>query len=767
MDHMTEVSGLSWHRRLWNTVQNDDRFAAGGAAFLGGTLTAMGRITGEVAPFGVAFAAAAPNIMAVPALLGASLGYLLTAGAPSGWQYPLAALLAVGLRQLLAAVTHKARPWQGVVGVLLGLSAAVILPGVYRHPLVYDVLLWLTSLLMAGAAAVFLQRGLAVLEPDRKTPRERTLTASLAVTAALCLMGLCSITVSGVSLGRIAASVLLLAAAAGAGSRAGALIGVICGLVVGFSTGEFTLSITCFSVGGLLCGLFSPLGRLGSVLALAISYGFFAMLAARSVTGFLEVFLAAGIFWLLPAAVPRRLGALLAPAREQKIAPVILGDRLEAAAEALRQVSATTREVASRLQKSTAETPDTLFDTVARRCCRGCLYQMTCWQKRYGDTVEALGRGLGEYRQTGHITAETLTGITERCPGLVRIAALLEQEYAGYLSREEQRIRTARVRSIVTDQFDGLAGTLTGLSERSRGVTPCGEGLTQRLTEGLLAAERELREVLCWTTEGGHLTVRLSFPAALLHRIDTEKLRRVITAEAGPEMGEPTRRQQGGVLLLTYREKPRYTLGEWQYQLPAEEGAVSGDTLRLTRTQEGTAALILSDGMGTGAAAALDSAMLCNLVGRLLEAGIPCGSALRLVNSALMVKGGRETLATLDAAAVDCYTGTAVFYKAGAAPTFLRREGRAMRLEAVSLPAGILDGVEPVERRFDLREGDLILMVSDGVPTEEPWVEEQLSAWQGDDPAELCRRIAEAARLRCREPKPDDITVAALRLERQ
>ena len=765
MNHMTEVSGLSWHRRLWNAVQNDDRFAAGGAAFLGSMLTAMGRIAGETAPFGVAFSAAAPGIMAAPALLGTALGYLLTASAPEAWQYPLAALLAVGLRRLLSSVTHKESPWQRVAGVLSGLTAAVILPGMYRHPLVYDVLLWLTSLLMAGAAAVFLQRGLSLLEPDRKTPRERTLTASLTVTAALCLMGLCSITFSGVSLGRVAASVLLLAAAAGAGSRAGALIGVTCGLVVGFSTGEFTLSITCFSVGGLLCGLFSPLGRLGSVLALAISYGFFAMLAARSVVGFLEVMLAAGIFWLLPAAIPRRLGTLLAPAREQRIAPVILSDRLEAAAAALHQVAATTREVASCLQKSTAETPDTLFDTVARRCCKGCLYQMTCWQKRYGDTVASFGRGLTSYRQTGHIPPEALTGIIDRCPSRVRIAALLEQEYAGYLAREEQRARTTRVRSIVTDQFDGLAGTLTGLSERSRGVTPCGEGLTRRLTEGLLAAERELREVLCWTTEGGHLMVRLSFPAALLRRIDTEKLRQIITAEAGPEMDKPSRQQQHGALLLTYREKPRYTLATWQYQLPAEENAACGDTLRMIQCEDGTAALVLSDGMGTGASAALDSAMLCNLVGRLLEAGIPCGSALRLVNSALMVKGGRESLATLDAAAVDRYTGTAVFYKAGAAPTFLRREGRAMRLEAVSLPAGILDGVEPAERRFDLREGDLLLMVSDGVPTEEPWVEEQLAAWEGDDPAELCRRIAEAARLRCREAKPDDITAAALRLE--
>ena len=249
--------------------------------------------------------------MTVPALLGVALGYLLMAAPPAAWQYPLAALLAVGLRQLLAVITHKARPWQNVIGVLIGLATAVILPGAYRHPLVYDVLLWMTSLLMAGAAAVFLQRGLALLEPDRKTPRERTLTASLAVAAALCLMGLCSISAAGVSLGRVAASVLLLIAAAGAGSRAGTLIGV----------------------------------------ALAISYGFFAMLASRSVTGFLEVLLAAGIFWLLPAAVPRRAGQLIAPGREQKIAPLILSDRLEAAATALRRWQTTCKKARLKTRK--------------------------------------------------------------------------------------------------------------------------------------------------------------------------------------------------------------------------------------------------------------------------------------------------------------------------------------------------------------------------------------------------------------------------------
>ena len=118
MNHPTELTGLSLPRRLLNALQNDDRLLAGGAAFLGGMLSAMGRITGEEAPFGVAFAAAAPGGMALPALLGAALGYLIISPIPAAWQYPLAALLAVGLRRLLAAVSRKARPWQATVAVL-------------------------------------------------------------------------------------------------------------------------------------------------------------------------------------------------------------------------------------------------------------------------------------------------------------------------------------------------------------------------------------------------------------------------------------------------------------------------------------------------------------------------------------------------------------------------------------------------------------------------------------------------------------------------
>lgn len=89
-------------------------------------------------------------------------------------------------------------------------------------------------------------------------------------------------------------------------------------------------------------------------------------------------------------------------------------------------------------------------------------------------------------------------------------------------------------------------------------------------------------------------------------------------------------------------------------------------------------------------------------------------ASLKLVNSALLVKSGDESLATIDITGVDLYTGKAEFYKAGAAPTFLRKSGKGGYVESSSLPVGILGGVNFEKNAVTLRDGDVIVMVSDG-----------------------------------------------------
>ena len=170
--------------------------------------------------------------------------------------------------------------------------------------------------------------------------------------------------------------------------------------------------------------------------------------------------------------------------------------------------------------------------------------------------------------------------------------------------------------------------------------------------------------------------------------------------------------------------------------------------------------LILSDGMGTGGNAAVDSAMTSDLLRRLLEAGVGCDAALKIVNSALLLKSGEETLATADVAAVDLFTGRAEFYKAGAAPTFLLKNGRAGYVQSDSLPAGILEGAAFEKSSLTLREGDRLVLVSDGVTaTGADWVKSQLEAGAELSAQQLAEDLARTARERQQPGREDDITV--------
>ena len=95
-----------------------------------------------------------------------------------------------------------------------------------------------------------------------------------------------------------------------------------------------------------------------------------------------------------------------------------------------------------------------------------------------------------------------------------------------------------------------------------------------------------------------------------------------------------------------------------------DTAVATGDTFRCFFAGRGRFVMVLSDGMGTGGSAAVDSAMTADLLRRLIEAGVGCDAALKIVNSALLLKSGEETLATADVAEIDLYTGRARFYKA-------------------------------------------------------------------------------------------------------
>lgn len=230
----------------------------------------------------------------------------------------------------------------------------------------------------------------------------------------------------------------------------------------------------------------------------------------------------------------------------------------------------------------------------------------------------------------------------------------------------------------------------------------------------------------------------------------------------------PSRATVDGEERLSFFEKAVYSLEFFAVQQAAVGTHTCGDCYEYFRDGKGFAHIILSDGMGNGNRAAVDSVMTCNLFLKLIKAGFGFESALKLLNASLLIKSGDESLATLDVGCIDLYTGQVEFRKAGAAVSFVSKGGVVTRMGAASLPVGILQSVEYDHSSMLLEHGDIVVMVSDGVlDTGIEWVEAEIELYGHKTARELAEDICKEAGRRRIDGHSDDLTVVVAKLKKE
>ena len=123
--------------------------------------------------------------------------------------------------------------------------------------------------------------------------------------------------------------------------------------------------------------------------------------------------------------------------------------------------------------------------------------------------------------------------------------------------------------------------------------------------------------------------------------------------------------------------------------------------------------MLLSDGMGSGARAGRASQRAVAMLRQLISAGAGISAAVQAVTTVLEAKFEVMGFVTLDLLQLDLKNGEAIFIKYGASPSYIIRDGREQKLWRQSLPAGL--GGEGAMVRVNLKAGDKVIMVSDGV----------------------------------------------------
>lgn len=734
------------------------------AAFVG-FISTKAVALGSLLPFGLSFMAGCSQIFCPSVAIGAFIGYFIPAVGSGGFRYIAALLAILAIKLMLSSYKKIVENPFFLSGICLAstlLTAAVTLKG-----LPTDAVFLISEGLLSAGGTYFVCRSSRAIS-RRSAGLSGDEMAGLLIVISLLLMGLDGVRLYDVSLGRILGIFLILVTAKYGGTLSGAVSGIAVSFAVALSGGTGQEYII-YAFGGMMAGVFSALGRYAEIIVISaaniigFALGGFGYSFAPSMV---ETIFASALFLMLPRSVGIHLGKLFS-CYPKVVAPTgikkALTMRLTLASGALADVSETVEQVSRQLSRINSPDFGAVVNSIEHDACTGCKLRIHCWESRREDTMTAL-LDMTKAVKEGSFNPdeEAPSEFKGRCLKLSKVGEAVYRRYTEYAAAISAENRIEEVRSVVSDQFDGISNMLIDLAADFENDEQFDNSAALTAASALKNLDIRAKECSSRIDKFGRMTIELKIKRNDDTVLNKLQIMKTLSLVCERDFDIPSISEVGGETFITLTEHAQYRIDIGVGQFSASRSGMCGDAYQYFNDGKGHFIMVLSDGMGTGGRAAVDGAMASGLMSRLLKAGFGYDCSLKILNSSMLFKSTDESLATMDIACIDLFTGMAELYKAGAAPTLVRRNGRTGKAESTSLPIGILRDVSFDRAAVRMSQGDILLLISDGVVSEgTEWIRAELEAWRDGTAEDLAEYIGECARRRRSDNHEDDITVMA------
>jgi len=717
----------------------------------------------KLLPFGISLIAGCSLTYTPASAIGVFIGYFIPAAQNNAFKY-LACLFAVISVKLLLSNYKKLvnNPYfeSFITFISLFLISAATLKGMGGN--IVDIF---SEALLSGVGAYFVCRAFKLFSKTAVGLSPDELATTLIVIN-IFLLGINEASLFGVSLGRILSVMLILTASKYGGILSGAVSGITVGFTMCLSGITGNVGVT-MALTGLMAGIFSALGKYAQVF-IAIVFSFIGAVSTKDLSLIPQTVIEAALGSIMFLILPRDAGIILGKvfsAYPKLSIPTgfkkTLTMRLELASNALKDVSETVDQVSFQLSKINSPDFGTVINLIEQDACAGCKLRIHCWEKKRDETVNAILEITKAVKQ-GNPALETdmPQEFKGRCLRISKVSNATYKRYTDYASRIAAENRIDEVRSVVSDQFDGISAMLSDLAKDFEMQERFDNSAAENAAAALKNLNIHIDECCSRVDKYGRMTLELKLKKTNELVINKSQVMKAVSIVCERDFGPPIVSEVGGDVYIILNERADIKIDFGAMQSSANNNSMCGDAYKYFNDGKGHFIMILSDGMGTGGRAAVDGAMASGLMSRLIKAGFGYNCALRILNSSMLFKSTDESLATVDIASIDLYTGMTELYKAGAAPTIVRRSGKTGKAESTSLPAGILREIGFDKAAVKCKIGDIVVLLSDGAVTEgTDWVRAEIEAWREGSAQDLAEHLCACAKRRRQEKKEDDITV--------
>ena len=741
-------------------------------SFLLGLLCSLAALPFGLVPFGVAAAATRSNsrLASISLYAGAVAGYL--AGGLKHFLYIGGVLLTLPLKAILSRLLpRRRRDLAAVLSAAGALLAVYAVAAAQYHFLIFDIVTGVCGVLLGAVFTYFAGQAKEIFL--RKEIRQTGLTQGESVGVMLLvsvlLLPLTGLAVYDVSPARAAAVFFVLLMAYYGKAAQGAMCGVITGVILSLGRADFSHVIAAYAFSGLIAGLFSGSRRVRAAIAFMLANAVITLYLNNSIITLIslsEVMIAGSLFCILPARWIEKAASFLLISlprsrsfESARFKELVLG-RLRTASDSLGSVSSALGGKTAPVQTADVQTQ---VANVAETVCRNCRLSSYCWSAAYNDTAGIFNSAAKCIEDKGGIqTADLPEYFTARC--IHREEILNEFNLAAnalaLASHKEETV--AENRRIMAAQYEAFGSYVTGICDEITKLSRFDENLGRRVRQFFLNLGASSCEAMAYYDR--YDALYLEADAVLPQSVSDKKVLAGLSELCGYELVCKSSEYRDGVYSYRFCQRENLALQVTAAQRNKSGENVCGDSFSAFKSVRYQKVLALSDGMGSGAEAGRVSQLTLEVLQHLLESGFGPENACSLVNTTLLLGCGGQSFSTLDLASVNLFNGKADFYKMGAAPTLILRDGKAYEVFCKSLPAGVMEEPHAEHRSCRLREGDIVLMLSDGVEITHEILKYCQQA-KGKNLSELCEEIL---RLADADGKAaDDMTVAAARVCRK
>ena len=696
------------------------------------------------------------------ALIGLALGTVFRGLWGQGWDvWQLSACL-------LCFPLMRAARGKGWKAALLSscLNLGQALPGILAAEESQTVILSVVSVSLGAVAMPALLRAARIWK-ERLPAAEQDDRLCLLLPLLLLIAGAGRIALFQVNAGYLAASFLTLSAAWLLGGPAGAALGISLGaaLLIG---GHSALSLVNLSFGGLLAGLLRGKKRAAAAGAFLLATVTGAYLAARSFQAafFFSEAGAALLFCLLPETLLDK-ARRFARARAMPPAGASASARI-----AMQRWARAIDRMADALPHPHIEPPppQAEAETLRDALCGGCGRLPICWHEKREETLAGM-EALAQRGEDADEYVDLINRYFSLCPRIAKLPDILGRLDGERMKRLQRSLCAEYERDMLRTHLIALSQAAQRILLEERDPD---EEETQwaRAAQDAIDKARAPGQVLFARRTEGRASLCLQCEPIALQPVSAE----TIAARVGEALGIPLMiaEQKEGRILLEEEPPLRLQTGVasacasgFERKRRSGKAPDNGDAVLTCALDGGKALLALSDGMGHGAGAQDESRKTLELLSLCLKAGYTRAQAMTAVNGAMLSAAGGEAFATADLCVIDLWTGEAAMNKLGACVSFLFQGQKIRTVEGAALPLGIIEHVVPMEHRFTLGEGDMLLMLTDGITDAFESEEEIIAALtrHRDQPPERIAQalLSEAADRRGALPS-DDRTVLCARV---